>query len=179
MARCGSCNSLVLFGGMRDGDRTYCGPDCQERGELQALADTIPSDLLDEYVRRVHQGACPRCQGDGPVDVHTSYRVWSMIFVTTSNSLPRVSCRSCARKLQLGSLTFSFFLGWWGFPFGILMTPIQIGRNLWAMVGGPSASGPSELLVKTASLQMASEVPPESLPPGASWDTPWDSEDAP
>lgn len=38
----------------------------------------------------------------------------------------------------------SFLLGWWGIPFGILMTPIQLLRNGYAMLFPPSTAEPSE-----------------------------------
>jgi hypothetical protein len=70
------------------------------------------------------------CGGNGPVDVFTSHRVHSMLYVTSWRSLPRISCRGCATKAQLGGLFYSLCLGWWGIPWGFVMTPVQIFRNL-------------------------------------------------
>ena len=46
--------------------------------------------------------------------------------------------------------------GWWGFPWGFLFTPVQIGRNLSAMVAAPS-TGPSPELVEVARQALARE----------------------
>src|SRR5262245_1613216 len=83
MAKCGYCGTTILFGGARDGDVRYCNADCQQRGAVAAVAQHVPDQLVSEQVWKVHQGVCPRCGGRGPVDVHTSYRVWSALVLTS------------------------------------------------------------------------------------------------
>ncbi|MDM8544830.1 hypothetical protein QUF90_27500 [Desulfococcaceae bacterium HSG9] len=41
---------------------------------------------------------------------------------------------------------FSFLLGWWGFPWGLIMTPIQVVRNIVEIFKAPDGSQPSEKL---------------------------------
>jgi hypothetical protein len=47
------------------------------------------------------------------------------------------------------------FLGWWGFPWGLIMTPIQIGRNLYGMASPPDPSRPSAQFEKVLRMTMA------------------------
>ena len=43
-------------------------------------------------------------------------------------------------------LLFSGVFGWWGFPWGLVMTPVQLARNLVELTGGPKSDAPSALL---------------------------------
>jgi len=53
---------------------------------------------------------------------------------------------------------FSLFLGWWGFPWGLLLTPIQIGRNVFGMVRPPEPSKASSQLEKIVRMTLASQA---------------------
>jgi hypothetical protein len=106
-------------------------------------------DYITEQVRAIHQGRCPRCSNHGPVDVHKSYWVWSAFLFTRWGSSLHICCRKCGRFEQIKASLFSFVLGWWGFPWGLLMTPFQIIQNLIGLFAGPSDSKPSENLYQT------------------------------
>src|SRR5262245_24406322 len=125
MAACGSCGTTVLFGGATVGQTRYCNAKCARRGQILAYSQQIAPDVIYNSVSQVHRGACPRCHGPGPVDVHTSYRVWSALIVTQWQSFQHIACRSCGVKAQIGDGLLSLLLGWWGFPWGLVMTPVQ------------------------------------------------------
>ena len=154
MTRCDYCGSTILFGATRDGQRAYCNASCAEKGILAAQSREIPDDAVRAEVARVHGGPCPKCRGAGPVDVETSYRVWSAIYVTNWSSRPQVSCRRCGVRARLGDTVYSLLLGWWGFPWGFLITPIQIVRNIAGLFRGVSAA-PSPQLAGMVRLRMA------------------------
>lgn len=116
MPKCAYCNSTILFGGKRDGDLRFCNDECLEGGAIIAESLAIPEDTVRQEVWKIHQGPCPLCNGQGPVDVHASHWIWSVLIVSSWNSKPQLSCRRCGIKAQLGSALFSFFLGWWGIP---------------------------------------------------------------
>jgi hypothetical protein len=155
MASCSYCNSAIFLGGVRDGNLRFCNTKCQQNGVLVRLAAQVPPDILDAHVAQVHAGSCPCCQTRSPVDVHTSYRIWSILILTSWGSRPIMSCRACAIKRQIGDTIFCLFLGSWGFPWGIIFTPIQIIKNLTAMAGGPNPRQPSDLLRRFVSLNLA------------------------
>jgi len=68
-----------------------------------------------------------------------------------------LKCRRCAVKSQVGNLFFSGILGWWGFPWGLIFTPVQVGRNFMAIFTPPDPSQPSDKLVQAARIQLASQ----------------------
>src|SRR5690349_13054387 len=130
MAKCSSCGSTILLGGKTVGDLRFCNDKCMREGQFLALAKNVPEEAVLQRVSEVFNGSCPLCGGRGPVDVHKSYKVWSAVFLTSWSTNPVISCRSCARKKQIGNLFFSGVFGWWGFPWGLLLTPVQVTRNL-------------------------------------------------
>mgnify|MGYP003670819626 CR=1 FL=1 len=158
MANCSYCDSFILFGGQTDTSGRYCNADCQQAGNLLALSQQIPREQIDQIIRDVHQGSCPRCQGRGPVDVHKAHQVWSAVVLTSWASKPAMSCKSCAVKRQIGATLLSGIVGWWGLPWGLVMTPVQILRNVVGMFGGPAPSVPSPLLERIVRIQVAADA---------------------
>lgn len=154
MTRCDFCGTTILFGARKQGDLQFCSARCQQNGTAVALARLLPTADVQRELQGVHNGLCPKCGGNGPVDVHVHHRVWSAIALTSWNSTPRICCRPCGVRSQLGSAVFSLFLGWWGFPWGVLITPLQIGRNIYGMIKGPDASKPSAALERAIRLAM-------------------------
>jgi hypothetical protein len=164
MAKCANCNSTILFGGQRRGDLRFCNDECAQGGVLISLSHQVPDNLVQQEVWAVHQGRCPQCQGPGPIDVHVSHEIWSAIVFTQFKSLPHVLCRSCGRKKQLGAMVFSFFAGWWGFPWGLIMTPVQIARNLSGMLRSPDPTRPSAKLEEMVRMRLAADAVMEQEP---------------
>lgn len=68
---------------------------------------------------------------------NTAHRVWSALVLTNWSSHPAISCRGCALKRQAGSLLSCLVLGWWGLPWGLVWTPVQVIRNIVGMVKPP------------------------------------------
>ena len=174
MARCDHCGTVILFGGVREGSRRYCDDDCRQLGQLASAADEVPPEMFEKYLLEVHEGTCPKCGGEGPVDVHTSHRIWSALVLTSCNSNPEVCCRSCGREAKLLALVTAGLFGWWGFPFGILMTPLQIARNIYGLAVSADPTRPSDALRQIVRMQVAGQVrqaalaAPTSEPPGES-----------
>ena len=158
MAGCNSCGTTILFGGVRSGDLRFCNDKCLAKGYLVRVAQQIPIDVLKQQTFRVYHGVCPKCKGPGPVDVHTSYQVVSLVFVTQWKNTPQVSCRRCGVKSQFGDALISLLAGWWGFPWGIVMTPVQIIRNLTAAFRHHADQAPSRELQQAVSMMMAQQI---------------------
>lgn len=158
MANCSFCNSFILFGGKKDGNLRFCNDDCQQKGYLHAFAQTLPEDFIQQSVQELHQGQCPQCRGRGPVDVHTSHFVWSMLVLTSWKSKPKVCCRSCGIKGQLGNAFGSAIVGWWGLPHGLIMTPVQIVRNFIGILSPPPSHTPSPTLVNMVRLHLGAQL---------------------
>ncbi len=164
MASCDACGSTIIFGGKQSGGYRFCNAKCEAKGGLVRVASQIPADQADAQARAIHAGNCPICRGPGPVDVHTAHQVWSALVVTSWKSSPNLCCKSCGRNKQLAAAGLSLVAGWWGFPWGLLMTPIQVGRNL-AALAGPDPSAPSPKLQKIARLILAQQALAQAQPP--------------
>ncbi|MBN3787205.1 hypothetical protein [Burkholderia sp. Ac-20353] len=131
MAECSNCGKTFFFGGRPvDGNR-YCGAECAQRHPVLVAAEHLPAARVQHYVDDCRYGPCPICKReDGPVDVHADHRVVSLIVVTNWTTRRHVCCRRCGRKKQAIALLTSAVCGWWGLPWGVVVTPIQIARNL-------------------------------------------------
>jgi len=162
MANCSYCDAFMLFGGRGDNGGHYCSDRCQQAGNLLAMSRHVSEAQIGHVVRQIHQGKCPKCGGPGPVDVHKAYRIWSALLLTSWSTSPALSCKRCGVKRQLGSIAFSGVFGWWGFPWGIGGTPLQIGRNIVDMACGPQPDQPSAMLYKMARLQAGANLIQES-----------------
>jgi hypothetical protein len=68
------------------------------------------------------------------------------LIITRWSSRLQVSCRSCGVKTQLGDAVISLVAGWWGFPWGLVLTPVQVVRNIISLASPPDRLVPSQLL---------------------------------
>lgn len=126
--------------------------------ELGRISDTVPEDAVDELVVQIKNSKCPTCENIGGIEMFKSYFVYSIIILTSWKEKPTLSCRSCAKKRQINDLVASFFLGWWGIPFGIIVTPIIVIMNVVAMFRDPSKKNPSKELKERARLLIAHDI---------------------
>jgi hypothetical protein len=157
MGSCDYCGATILFGGVRSANHRFCDQKCAAGGALMTIAGQIPADVVQKQVWSLRQSNCPVCAGPGPVDVHTSHRVYSVLLMTSWRNQPRLSCRSCGVKAKLADTAFSLIAGWWGFPWGLIMTPVQVGRNVVGMVKS-EASAPTAEMEKTVRTMLAARI---------------------
>ena len=158
MAKCDYCGTTILFGGTKTATQRFCNATCAQRGQLLSIAAMFPPDVIDARTRDIHKGTCPRCQGAGPVDVQMSYRVWSALVMTSWQSRQLVACRSCGRRAALLDTLFCVVCGWWGLPWGLIMTPVQVTRNVVALSKGHLPQQPSAEPKRAVSLQLAAQA---------------------
>jgi hypothetical protein len=158
MAKCGYCGSTIIMGGVRAGDQRFCNKKCHQNAYILSITKNVPPDVLERKVEEVWRGNCPKCRGLGPIDVHKVYEVWSALVLTRWTTKAQVSCHSCAIKQQLGGSAFSLAFGWWGFPWGLVLTPVQITRNVIGMSRGPDRSKPSDSLRRAVLVGLGSEM---------------------
>lgn len=164
---CPTCGLSVLFGGVKDGDQKYCSKKCYEADEVNRIALQIQQDDVISLTNKIRNGKCPVCQGHGPIDVHKSYFVYSVIIYTRYKTKEHIMCRECARKKQLSDLLLSFLFGWWGIPFGILITPVQITKTIFALFNNPGQIEPTELMTKRIRQILAAKKMEEIAQSGA------------
>jgi len=158
MAKCSFCGSTIVVGGVKEGEYRFCNDKCHFSGRMIPALQKIPPDLLDRQVQAVHQGQCPRCKGNGPVDVYVSHRAMSFLVATTWKSIPEISCRKCGIKRRAADAALTFFLGWWGFPWGLIMTPVQLCKNIYGMATAKDSDKPSDELKTMVGLDIAKRI---------------------
>ena len=154
---CPTCSKTVLFGGIKEGYKKYCSKQCYEEGEINRIAESFPDQTVEAFSAIIYNGTCPQCDGPGPIDVHKSYFVYSFLISTNYRTNENVLCKSCATKQQWGDLIRSFFVGWWGLPFGLIITPIMIVTNIIAMFQNPHLKGPTKALNERSRLILAAQ----------------------
>lgn len=76
---------------------------------------------------------CERCGRDTPyLRIILVHWVWSALLFTRRGYSPLLVCSSCgAKSLGVASIKTAV-VGWWGFPFGLFLTPVAIWKNLLA-----------------------------------------------
>ncbi len=58
-----------------------------------------------------------------------SHTVKSFLLLTTYASKPLIACPDCLDKKNSSAILSTAVLGWWGFPWGLLKTPVYIYKN--------------------------------------------------
>ena len=168
MSKCGYCGSAIIMGGVRSGTERFCNNKCARNAYVLQAAKSVPPAVVDRQVEEVFHGNCPKCRGIGPIDVHKVHRVWSALVLTRWTTTSQVCCRSCATKSQAGGALFSALFGWWGFPWGLVLTPVQITRTVVGMCKGSNTSRASEDLRRLVLVNLASQVPRQNEKPALS-----------
>lgn len=162
MGSCSVCGNTIVFGGLREGRHRFCGDPCRRSGEILVATESVPIEEAEDRAGRMQEGPCPRCGGPGPIDVLASHWVWSAVFLTRWWSRPELRCASCVRKERGLAVGFSLLLGWWGIPWGPIMTVVQVAKNLGGLLGGPIPGRPSADLVRLARMQIAAGEPEDA-----------------
>jgi len=158
MAKCAYCGTGIWMGGVRAGEKRYCNRKCYEEGTVIAAANQVSPDIIREQTDLLHRGNCPKCKGRGPVDIHTSHLVYSMLVLTRWSSTRQLSCRACGVKDQLSKAGICLVAGWWGIPWGLLLTPVQITRNIIGLVSPPDPARPSPALERLVRVHIGTQL---------------------
>ncbi|CAN5686167.1 hypothetical protein BH11PLA1_BH11PLA1_02290 [soil metagenome] len=144
MNHCPTCRNFVLFGGVKTPRGRCCNAACAASLPLVLNTAAIPEHVVLAELDEMARGPCPVCAQDRRINAHTTYWVWSMVIMTRFGSRTRVSCAVCARKQALLDIAGCTLAGWWGFPWGVVLTPLNISRNVLTMTrAGDSTPTPA------------------------------------
>ncbi|HEX9031595.1 MAG TPA: hypothetical protein VF834_07090 [Streptosporangiaceae bacterium] len=81
----------------------------------------------------------------------TFTKVTSFIIVTQQRRTVHTGTLEQLQAVARSTLIYNLLLGWWGFPFGLVWTPMALARNaksmrqVRALAAGQSAAGPMPL----------------------------------
>ena len=167
MASCAHCSNWIIFDGKHFGRNVYCSDTCLKAGQLVQAGSRVNNDLVRQQADAIFGGECPKCsRRRGPVDIRKIHMVWSLLIITRWGTNVQLSCQSCAMMPQVGALAFCAVAGWWGFPWGLVMTPVQMVRNVGELLTRPKRE-PSADLMNVVRLQLAAQAAatPPPLPP--------------
>lgn len=85
---------------------------------------------LNQLVTAVKKTACPICeQSFSPLQAAEIQKIRSILLVTNYSSTPMITCENCISKEKNKQLILNFLLGWWGFPWGLIRTPIALVKH--------------------------------------------------
>jgi hypothetical protein len=155
MAACNHCGRTIVMGGVRDGGLRFCKAACRDQSQILAASRHLPDGFVEEKARHLHAGTCARCGGRGPIDVHNTHTVWSAFVTTQWSSKLVLCCQSCGTKAKLRAIGFCGLFGWWGFPWGLVATPVQIFRNVGGLFSAPNPDGPSPEMLQHVRQELA------------------------
>ncbi|WP_442510063.1 DUF4190 domain-containing protein [Novipirellula sp. SH528] len=157
MPFCGACNSFIIGGGKSEDGKRYCNDKCLEHGRTINYVGDIPDEIVAQRAWQMRDATCPRCGGPGPVDYVGSRQVISVIILTRTSDTTVFGCKRCGNRTTIQSTAISMLTGWWGFPWGLIMTPIVVVSNIVSLLQ-PSPLGPSATLLEAAKLDMAAQL---------------------
>ena len=88
---------------------------------------------IENYSKILRALPCPIC-GDTLTRLNgtVSHTVKSFIIFTSYGTEPTIACPSCLDEKNNNAIVSTALLGWWGFPWGLLKTPLYIYRNIKA-----------------------------------------------
>ena len=88
---------------------------------------------IEAYAMLLRNLPCPVCNDTSSgLNGTLSHTVKSFILFTTSRAEPTVGCPDCLDKQNDNAILSTALLGWWGFPWGLIKTPVYIYRNIKA-----------------------------------------------
>jgi hypothetical protein len=161
MPKCHHCETTIVFGGVRDGRRRYCNQKCRDDDTMRLALGEIPPGFAEEKAQRIFEGPCPQCGGRGPNEVHVAYTIWALAIVTQFGEKATIGCQSCGTRARLKAIVANGLFGWWSMQ-GVLMTPVQIVRNLHGLMVASVSSRPSPEMIDTVRQELAKQLIEES-----------------
>jgi hypothetical protein len=159
MSKCATCGKSIIAGGIKDQGFRFCSKPCHQRqAPFLSKIGQVSEDAVDREMTRVRALRCSRCKRNGEVDMHSSAFVYSMIIMTRFGQNKHLCCKSCALKAQAKDTLSTAALGWWGFPFGLIMTPISLVSNVAQMVATARRKEPSAAMRLYIKQQVARQL---------------------
>lgn len=156
---CDFCNSSAKHSAVLNEGQRFCSNSCLQNARLLEVSEDIPKETILHHASKIKEGVCPLCQqSSSKTEVRRYYRVWSAVVLTEWAERSHICCHSCGWKTNLESIIFCMLFGWWGIPWGLIITPGQIISNIAEMFRAKAESSPSEELLRAARLELAAKL---------------------
>ena len=155
-SECDYCGNSAKHKPTFDNGQRFCSKKCLQAARLSEVAVDLTRIEIEQMAGKIRSGTCPVCSEiSSPVEVRFYYTVMSFIVLTRYTKKSRICCLNCGRKENWKAFLSTFFLGWWGFPWGVLMTPAYLIANLGEMFEKRKVGEPSEDLLREAKFRLA------------------------
>ena len=153
---CDYCGDSAKINFLLNEGQRFCSALCLRDARISEAAVDLSDATVLQAARKIRSGACPVCNSMAtPVEVRYSYTATSVIFMSNQETKTRLCCVPCGRKENRGGLLVSFFIGWWGIPWGPIFTIAALFGNFKAMFEMMADEEPSDELIKLAKNQLA------------------------
>jgi len=81
-------------------------------------------------VSEIKKTPCPICnQSFAPLQAAEIQKVRSILLITNHSAEAMIACENCIKKEKNKQLLLNFLLGWWGFPWGLIRTPMALVKH--------------------------------------------------
>ena len=161
---CDYCGNLAKSNPVLNEGQRFCSKKCCHEARIAEAAVDLTETMILQAAGKIRSGACPVCNSMAtPVEVRYSYIATSIIFMSNQETKTRLCCVPCGRKDNRGGFLVSFFIGWWGLPWGPVYTIAALFGNLKAMFEMTSDEEPSDELISLAKYQLAANMLEKSV----------------
>ncbi len=127
--RCSLPNAKALFQQVEEAYRVLHDPASRSRYDASAVETPDSATSKPEVPEPVHCSVCGVVSAQPRYVIF--YRTASFILATRSEPIQGIYCRKCAEKEAIKATLFTWFLGWWGIPFGPIYTVRALVINLF------------------------------------------------
>ena len=121
--------------------------------DLQSILDAqirtnereVSTEEINALMRNIYKLPCPICgENKNFINAAETMIVKSFLIFTSHRKFLLFGCSDCIATAAKSSLIKSLFMGWWGFPWGLIKTPEAIFLNLNAM----KCKEPTKIFIK-------------------------------
>ncbi|MBI3713798.1 MAG: hypothetical protein HY253_12680 [Burkholderiales bacterium] len=155
-SECDYCSNSARYKPTFDSGQRFCSKKCLHAARISEAAVDLTKTEIEQMAEKIRSGVCPVCNEiSSPVEVRFHHTVTSFIVLTRYTKRSSVCCVNCGRKENWKAFVSTFLLGWWGFPWGVFMTPTYLIANLGEMFEGRKVGEPSEDLLREAKFRLA------------------------
>lgn len=153
---CDYCGNSAKYMPIFDAGQRFCSKKCLHAARVSESAVDLSKVEIEQEASKIRSGACPECnQKKSPVEMRFYHMVISYIVLTRYTRKSRLCCARCGRKRNREAMLATALLGWWGFPWGVFMTPTYLIANLGEMFEKRKSDDPSEDLIREAKYRLA------------------------
>lgn len=158
-SECDYCGNSAKKKPLFDQGQRFCSSNCVRAARISEAAVDISAEQIQTLALAIRSGPCPDCRlSESVVEIRFQYRVVSLVLITEYQRKSRLCCVACGRKQNMKAFCLTFFLGWWGVPFGLIMTPTYLIANMGELWENRTVGQASEDLLKLAKLQLAEKA---------------------